>query len=103
MLGQTWNRNHEQNYYLTHRYNLGFYRDIELPDSLRPTPPSATDLLMTLPDSLQQVLREDSIARLAMIDSLTKNWMSQHVMPQEFVPVTSFIHTQLALKCQEPN
>ena len=93
MLGQTWNRNHEQNYYLTHRYNLGFYRDIDLPDSLRPTPPSATDLLMALPDSLQQVLREDSIARLAMIDSLTKNWMSQHVMPQEFVPVTSFIHT----------
>ena len=93
MLGQTWNRNHEQNYYLTHRYNLGYYRDIDLPDSLRPTPPSATDLLMTLPDSLQQVLREDSIARLAMIDSLTKNWMSQHVMPQEFVPVTSFIHT----------
>ena len=93
MLGQTWNRNHEQNYYLTHRYNLGFYRDIDLPDSLRPTPPSAADLLMALPDSLQQVLREDSIARLAMIDSLTKNWMSQHVMPQEFVPVTSFIHT----------
>lgn len=93
MLSQTWNRNHEQNFYLTHKYNLGFYREIEVPDSLRPTPPSAGELLSSLPDSLQQVLREDSVARLAMVDSLTRQWRSQQVTPQEFVPVTSLIHT----------
>ena len=93
MLSQTWNRNHEQNFYLTHRYNLGFYRDIEVPDSLKPTPPSESELLMSLSDSLQQVLREDSVARQVMVDSLMRKWESQLVTPQEFVPVTSIIHT----------
>lgn len=93
MLSQTWNRNHEQNFYLTHRYNLGFYRDIEVPDSLKPTPPSESELLMALSDSLQQVLREDSVARQVMVDSLMRKWESQLVTPQEFVPVTSIIHT----------
>ena len=93
MLSQTWNRNHEQNFYLTHRYNLGFYRDIEVPDSLKPTPPSESELLMSLSDSLHQVLREDSVARQVMVDSLMRKWESQLVTPQEFVPVTSIIHT----------
>ena len=93
MLSQTWNRNHEQNFYLTHRYNLGFYRDIEVPDSLKPTPPSESELLMSLSDSLQQVLREDSVARQVMVDSLMRKCESQLVTPQEFVPVTSIIHT----------
>ncbi len=93
MLSQTWNRNHEQNFYLTHKYNLGFYREIEVPDSLKPTPPSAGELLASLPDSLQQVLREDSVARLAMVDSLLRQWQSQQLAPQEFIPVTSIIHT----------
>lgn len=93
MLSQTWNRNHEQNFYLTHKYNLGFHRDIEVPDSLKPVPPSAGDLLSSLPDSLQQVLRQDSVARLAMVDTLMERWKSQQVTPREFVPVTSIIHT----------
>lgn len=93
MLSQTWNRNHEQNFYLTHKYHLGFHRDIEVPDSLKPTPPSAGELLLTLPDSVQQVLQQDSLARLAMVDTLMARWREQQVTPQEFVPVTSFIHT----------
>lgn len=93
MLSQTWNRNHEQNFYLTHKYHLGFHRDIEVPDSLKPTAPSAGELLLTLPDSVQQVLQQDSVARLAMVDTLMARWREQQVTPQEFVPVTSFIHT----------
>ena len=93
MLSQTWNRNHEQNFYLTHKYNLGFHRDIEVPDSLKPTPPSEGELLSSLPDSLRQVLHVDSVARQAMVDSLMRQWRSQQVTPQEFVPVTSLIHT----------
>ncbi|MCR4920783.1 MAG: putative porin [Bacteroidaceae bacterium] len=92
-LSDTWNRNHEQTFYLSHRYNVGIYRDIELPDSLKPKPPSASDLLFQLPDSVRMVLRKDSVARAAAIDSLTAEWASQQVTPQEFLPVTSFIHT----------
>lgn len=60
-LQQHWNRNDDQQYFLTHRFNVGFYRDKELPDSI--------DL--------------DSLTR---VDSL-------YTISQEFIPVTSFIHT----------
>ncbi len=93
LLNQTWNRNHEQNFYLTHKYNLGFYKDIIVPDSLKPTPPSAGELLSDLPDSLQQVLRTDSVARKLAVDSLLLVWKNNQITPQEFVPVTSLIHT----------
>ncbi len=93
LLTQTWNRNHEQHFYLTHRYNIGFNRDIEIPDSLKPVPPSAASLLLELPDSLQKALREDSVARKIMVDSLLQVWHNEHSVPKEFVPVTSIIHT----------
>lgn len=93
MLDQTWNRNHEQHYYLTHRYNLGFNRIIEVPDSLKPTPPSASALLSDLPDSIQTVLRSDTVARKHVVDSLLQVWKDEQVVPKEFIPVTSFIHT----------
>ena len=93
MLDQTWNRNHEQHYYLTHRYNIGFTRILEIPDSLKPVPPSATALLMELPDSIQQALREDSVARRVTVDSLMQAWQDQQIIPKEFIPVTSLIHT----------
>lgn len=93
MLSQTWNRNHEQHAYLTHRYNVGFLRTIEVPDSLKPTPPSASELISDLADSIQTVLREDSVARRITVDSLMQAWRDSQVDPTEFVPVTSFIHT----------
>lgn len=93
MLSQTWNRNHEQHYYLTHRYNLGFTRIIEVPDSLKPTPPSASELLSDLPDSIRMVLREDTLARRLMLDSLMQVWNDKQEIPKEFIPVTSLIHT----------
>ena len=93
MLDQTWNRNHEQHYYLTHRYNLGFTRILEVPDSLKPVPPSASALLSELSDSLQTVLRDDSVARKVVVDSLLQVWQDAQIEPKEFIPVTSLIHT----------
>lgn len=93
MLDQTWNRNHEQHAYLSHRYNLGFTRLIEVPDSLKPVPPSASELLFELPDSVQTVLREDSVARKQAVDSLLQAWHDKQEVPKEFIPVTSIIHT----------
>ena len=93
MLSQTWNRNHEQHYYLTHRYNLGFTRILEVPDSLKPVPPSTSELLSDLPDSILTVLSRDSVARKAMVDSLMLDWRNKQEVPKEFIPVTSLIHT----------
>lgn len=93
MLDQTWNRNHEQHFYLAHRYNIGFTRILELPDSLKPIPPSASELLAECSDSLQAVLRQDSVARKLMVDSLMQKWQNEQEVPKEFIPVTSIIHT----------
>ncbi|MBR5393742.1 MAG: putative porin [Bacteroidaceae bacterium] len=93
MLSQTWNRNHEQHFYLTHRYNIGFNRILEVPDSLKPTPPSESSLLADLPDSIQTILRSDTLARRLAVDSLMQVWRDTQEVPKEFVPVTSFIHT----------
>ena len=93
MLNDTWNRNHERNFYLTHKYNFGFYREIEVPDSLKQQPPSTNELLSNLPDSIQKVLRTDSLARQHAIDSLTAKWQAEQIVPKEFIPVSSIIHT----------
>ena len=93
MLGSTWNRNDEQTYYLTNRYHLGFSREIEVPDSLKPQPPTEAELLQELSDSIRNILQTDSVARMAAVDSLMKNWQNSLVTPTEFVPVTSLIHT----------
>ena len=93
MLSSTWNRNHEQHFYLSHRYNIGYTRIIELPDSLKPIPPSPSTLLFDLPDSVQAVLREDTLARRLAIDSLMQRWKDEQIVPKEFIPVTSIIHT----------
>ena len=93
MLNDTWNRNHERNFYLTHKYNFGFYREIEVPDSLQPQVPSASELLADLPDSIQQALRTDTLARKRMVDSLITKWQAEQIIPKEFIPVSSIIHT----------
>ena len=93
MLSQTWNRNHEQHFYLTHRYNIGFTRLLDVPDSLKPTPPSEALLMAELSDSVKNVLNEDSVARKVMVDSLMQNWYKDNPLPHEFIPVTSIIHS----------
>lgn len=93
ILSQNWNRNEDQTYYLTHRYNLGFYKDIELPDSLKPVIPADSVLLKSLKDSVRQVVLADTMRTRLTLDSLRSNYLASHQAPQEFVPVTSFIHT----------
>ena len=93
MLSQTWNRNHEQHFYLTHRYNIGYSRLLEVPDSLKPTPPSEAALLSDLPDSIRTMLLENPEARKLAVDSLRQAWQDAQEVPKEFIPVTSIIHT----------
>ena len=90
---QVWNRNDNQTYYLTHRYNAGRYVEREVPDSLRPKMPSDAELLAGLKDSVRQALKTDSLRRLAVIDSLRTRWTNSLVIPKDYVPITSFIHT----------
>ena len=61
LFNKIWNHNTSYHAFLTHRYNLGFYREV--------------------PDTLQN----DTIQ--------APNDSTESVIPREFVPVTSFIHT----------
>ncbi len=92
-LSSTWNKNDDQDLFLTHRYNMGYDKEIIVPDSLKPKPPSASDLLFELDDSVRVALDNDSVARKHAIDSLRAKWEANLVPPTEFVPVASIIHT----------
>ncbi len=100
VLSSVWNRNDHQTYFLTHRYNIGFYRDLEVPDSLKPVIPKDIELLeeRIVNDSLRQVITQDTARLAIVIDSLRTLWQSEQVIPQEFIPVTSFVHT-FNLRC----
>ncbi len=93
MLSDTWNRNHIQKAYLTHKYNIGYDKEIVLPDSLKPVPPTQNQLLDELPDSVRTLLAGDSIAKKNVTDSLMRMWQAKQVTPTEFIPVASVIHT----------
>lgn len=94
VLSYVWNRNDIQTYYLTHRYNIGRYQDQEVPDSLKPKLPDEEELWRLLrDDSLSYAIRNDTVRRPIVLDSLKQVWMSQQVIPQDFIPVTSFFHT----------
>ncbi|MBQ0049955.1 MAG: putative porin [Bacteroidales bacterium] len=93
MLAEAFNRNDVQTYYLTHRYNLGYYRELVVPDSIKPKMPSDDELLMQLNDSLRQIALADSAFRRNMVDSLQMKWENSLVNPREFVSVSSLIHT----------
>ena len=89
----TWNRNQNEDAFLTHRYNLGFYRELEVPDSLKPTMPSDTELLKQLTDSIRELLKADTLRQAVVLDSLKTKWTAEQLIPKEFVPVSSIIHT----------
>lgn len=94
VLSGVFNRNDHHTYYLTHRYSLGTYRDLEVPDSLKPVMPKDDELLRRIKsDSLRQVIQADTLRLHLAIDSLRNQWQSEQITPQEFIPVTSFIHT----------
>lgn len=93
LLDDVYNRNDNQNYHLTHRYNMGFYRELPVPDSLKPKMPNDAELMLALKDSLREVLSTDTLQRTHVLDSLKQRWQSSQVVPTEFVPVSSIIHT----------
>lgn len=93
-LTQFWNRNEDQTYYFTHKYNLGFYKELEVPDSLKPEIPGDSILIMSLTDSVQLVFQgADSLFKNYVLDSLRNDFLLRQEKPTEFIPVTSFIHT----------
>ena len=93
-LANVFNRNDQQTYYLTHRYNIGIYHDLEVPDSLKPVMPKDDELLKRIDsDSLRQVIKADTLRLAATLDSLKLQWQNEQVIPQEFIPVTSLVHT----------
>lgn len=85
--------NYDQRYYLSHRYNTGFYRRIEMPDSIKPKMPEDSLLLIQLEDSVRQVVMADSLRLSVTLDSLKLAWEQGIEYQQEFIPVMSFIHT----------
>lgn len=93
VLAQTWNRNDDQTYYLTHRYNVGVYRDAEVPDSVKPVMPTDSVLLLSLKDSVRNLVKTDTLRLRLALDSLRNKFIADNPLPQDFVPVTSFIHT----------
>lgn len=94
VLSSIWNRNDQQTYYLTHHLNAGRYREIEVPDSLKPVMPSESELFTRIKnDSLRDVIKEDSVRYALVIDSLKQQWSIEQIAPREFIPITSFIHT----------
>lgn len=93
-LTESWNRNEDQTYYLTHRYNLGFYKDLEVPDSLKPEMPADSILLRGLRDSLRTVYNQaNETYKSLVLDSLKQAFIDKQEKVQEFIPVSSFIHT----------
>ena len=94
VISSIWNRNDQQTYFLTHRYNLGRERILEVPDSLKPQMPGDDELLRRIKsDSLLTVIKEDSIRLALTIDSLRTVWQLEQIIPTEFIPITSLVHT----------
>lgn len=92
-LSKSYNRNDYQTAYLTHRYNLGRYHETEWPDSLRPKMPTDKELLMTVNDSIKQLIANDTLRQKTLVDSLRNVWTAKLVKPQKYVSVASIIHT----------
>lgn len=80
ILQRNWNRNEHQHFFLTHRYNLGFYRDVPMTEQEKAAKKFA----------LASAEENDTIG--APKDSIITD-STLLFMKREFKPVTSFIHT----------
>lgn len=93
-LSDTWNRNDDQTYYLTHRFNLGYKHRLSLPDSLMPhLPPDEELLRAAFKDSILRTIKADTLRLAATLDSLRAEADKELLYPEEFIPVASVIHT----------
>ena len=92
-LDDTYNRNDDQTYFLTHRFNMGYYKIREVPDSLKPKEPTRNEFILQLSDSLRDIALSDTLKCRLLVDSLRQKWQSEIVLPKDFIPVASLIHT----------
>lgn len=108
-LNKVWNHNTSYRIFLTHRYNLGFYKGEKEQKAAEVAKTAVADSLLaiqSLPDSVMNNILKDSLMANGIISDSTlvkpntiqKSEASEtpsdttEVAP-EFVPVTSFIHT----------
>ena len=84
LLQRNWNRNNSQRLFLTHRYSLGFFRQVRMTDEEIKARKFAEQAKK---EKAQEAQADSLTAPLTQADSLAR------LMKQEFVPVTSFIHT----------
>ena len=110
-LNKTWNHNRSYHVFLTHRYNLGFYKgkreEVSLLTDTLQLPVIATDSLQTIaPDSLTNnnmtamLMPTDSVSARQTapitpnnVQSNTANTSDTTEVEPVFIPVSSFIHT----------
>lgn len=91
-LQSTWNRNDSKTFYLNHHYNMGFYRSIPLPDSLRTPIPADSVLLKLIPDSVKQTWANLPGKQQEVLDSIKHERLYEGAT-EVFVPVSSIFHT----------
>lgn len=120
VLTDNWNRDHNFHVFLTHRYNVGFYRDVEMTEEEikarqfaepakkeQTIPQGRPEGAKIAGDEPSPTINNDSTAMAdttrinvtskEMADSLlaeeARKDSLESMMKKEFVPVTSFIHT----------
>ena len=82
VLAGNWNRNDSKHVFLSHRYNVGFYRG----GGKKAEEPAANDTARIVVDSQEKM---DSLLALEK----KKEEAANDTAKREYVPVTSFIHT----------
>lgn len=84
--------NYTQQYFLSQRYNLGYEKEVELPDSLKPQMPTDSAFLAGYSDSIRTVILADTLRMRMTLDSLRNDWEENRDRVYDFIPVVSIIH-----------
>ena len=96
ILDQNWNRHHQQRFFFTHRYALGFYRKVKMTDEELRARQFALDAKKEKEqarlDSLKEAGMELPALEVEGMEEAEEDSLGLD-MKREFVPVTSFIHT----------
>ncbi|MBQ7510522.1 MAG: putative porin [Prevotella sp.] len=88
-----WNRNDNDRFFLTHRYNVGFYRKVKMTDEeIEAKKFAMASAEQNKKDSLNAENQNQPTETAALKDSLATDSTAMF-MKDEYVPVTSFIHT----------
>ncbi len=111
VLEQNWNRNDNIHFFLTHRYNVGFYREEKMTEAEIKARQFAVDSQRERRQALYESKRKDGedgayeedeeydeadqsgVEHDDLISSTTQDSLVVDSMKRVFVPVTSFIHT----------